>query len=146
MSLWKVKTKLKGKDKWESKIVYSESKTLSMIPYNDVSGISVTRVMYKHTHIYSPIIFKSISGQHYILPDWIPCHPQTTREDIIWEKKIEKKIEKNVFEVKSSSNDLVYKVTKNGDKFTCNCTGFWRLKDKNKGCKHVQQIKTEHKF
>ena len=145
MSLWEVKTKLKGKDEWESQIVYSDSKTLTMTPTDKQSGVIVTRLMYNHKHIYPPIIFQAITGQYYILPNWIPCHPQTTQDDIIWDNKIEKKVEKNVFEIKSSSSDSVYKVTKTGDKYSCNCTGFYRLKDKNKGCKHVIQVKAEQK-
>lgn len=105
MSLWEVKTKLKGKDEWESQIVYSDSKTLTMTPTDEQSGAIVTRLMYNHKHIYPPIIFQAITGQYYILPNWIPCHPQTTQDDIIWDNKIEKKVEKNVFEIKSSSND-----------------------------------------
>jgi len=28
-------------------------------------------------------------------------------------------------------------------RYTCNCTGFFRVKDKSKGCKHIQDIKSQ---
>jgi hypothetical protein len=58
--------------------------------------------------------------------------------------KIEAPIEKETWKFESSSEKgLFYKVTKQGDKLTCNCSGFYRCLDRNKGCKHVQEVRKQ---
>jgi len=86
----------------------------------------------------------NISGKTFITPSWRPCHPKTELSDIIWIKNLpkeEKLKETNTWRFKSSSGEGEYVTKKNGFKFSCNCPGFWRAKDREKGCKHIQQVK-----
>jgi hypothetical protein len=46
------------------------------------------------------------------------------------------------FESKSEPGSF-YVVRVTGDKVKCNCSGFYRAKDREKGCKHVQQVKKD---
>ena len=48
------------------------------------------------------------------------------------------------YNVKNDEGD-VYVVSHNTseNKWRCNCMGFWRLKNKAEGCKHVKEIKGE---
>jgi hypothetical protein len=87
----------------------------------------------------------------FIYPAQIECHPKTTLDDIVeylteeqlLKEKIEApKVEIQKWEFESASGGGTYTVTLN--KFgnpKCNCSGFWRVKDKEKGCKHVQEVR-----
>jgi hypothetical protein len=48
------------------------------------------------------------------------------------------------YNVKNDEGD-VYVVSHNTseNKWRCNCMGFWRLKNKDEGCKHIKEIKGE---
>lgn len=84
----------------------------------------------------------NMPGQKYITPGWIPCHPKTELSDIIWIQKVpkeEKAKEIDTWRFKSSSGDGEYVTKKNGFKYTCNCPGFWRSKDRE--CKHIKEVK-----
>ena len=50
--------------------------------------------------------------------------------------------EKHTWKFKSSSSDSTYVVKENWGKLRCDCPGTWRAKDKVKGCKHVQQVRS----
>ena len=104
------------------------------------------KYIYEHPS-FPPTLFTSpLSNKKYILPTWQEVHPQTTLEDIEWIKpeKIEIPVEKNTWIFESSSEKgIFYKVTKQGDKITCNCSGFWRAKDRNKGCRHCQEVRKQ---
>ena len=89
-----------------------------------------------------PSIINSLNGKH-IVPGWIPCHPKTELSDIIWVKKFSKKEqikEIDTWRFKSSSGDGEYVTKKNGFKYTCNCPGVWRAKDRE--CKHIKEVKS----
>lgn len=102
-------------------------------------------------HSYLPKMIIKLGDKTYIYPSQIECHPKTTLDDIVeylteeqlLKGKIEApKVEVQKWEFKSESSGGTYIVTLN--KFgnpKCNCSGFWRVKDKEKGCKHVQEVR-----
>ena len=101
---------------------------------------SMTKVhKYDYEHIYPPTFYTDGNGDKFIMPLNIKCHPDTTVDDINWIKpKTKEVVEKNIFKFKSKSDSSVeYIVRQLGDKYKCNCPGFWRAKGK---CKHVVEL------
>jgi hypothetical protein len=99
---------------------------------------------YQIESLIPPSIINTLSGK-YIVPGWVPCHPKTELSDIKWIQKISKKDqvkEIDTWRFKSSSGDGEYVTKRNGFKYTCNCRGYWMAKDKEKGCKHIQEVKS----
>jgi desulfoferrodoxin (superoxide reductase-like protein) len=85
----------------------------------------------------------SIKNTKYITSGWIPCHPNTELSDIKWIPKISKQEqikEIDIWKFKSSSGGGEYVTKKNGFKYTCNCPGVWRAKDRE--CKHIKEVKS----
>jgi hypothetical protein len=127
---------------------YSESTSYGFKPSKSIisNGVYVFKYTYEH-HSLPPTLFVSpVSGKKFIVPIWKEVHPQTTLADIEWIKpvKVEVPVEKGTWTFESSSEKgIFYKVTKQGDKLTCNCSGFYRCKDRNKGCKHVQEVRKQ---
>ena len=83
-----------------------------------------------------------LQGKKYITPGFIPCHPNTELSDIKWIQKISKQEqvkEIDTWRFKSSSGDGEYVTKRNGFKYTCNCPGVWRAKDRE--CKHIKEVK-----
>lgn len=83
-----------------------------------------------------------LQGKKFITPGFIPCHPNTELSDIKWIPKISKQEqvkEIDTWRFKSSSGDGEYVTKQNGFKFTCNCPGVWRAKDRE--CKHIKEVK-----
>lgn len=121
----------------EDYIAYSSSSF--SLPTHNVRSSIVQVFKYK---VESPIPVSLINShrQRYILPGWIPCHPKTELSDITWIKKSpEKEKEINTWRFKSSSGDGEYVTKRNGFKYTCNCPGVWRSKDRE--CKHIKEVK-----
>jgi hypothetical protein len=86
----------------------------------------------------------TIQGKKYIMPGWIPCHPETQLTDIIHIKPIIKKvviekIEKHEYEFMSSNGKDKYFVRVIGESIKCTCPGFWVSKG---NCKHVKEIRS----
>jgi hypothetical protein len=103
----------------------------------------ITRFKYSCvSEINPPSIVRTIDNT-YIVPGWIKVDPQTTLEDVHWIKpdKIEAPISKDKWTFKSNTSDSIYTVEKIGFKYKCNCPGFWRSKDRDLGCKHIQEVK-----
>jgi len=124
----------------EDFIAYSEGN------YNidpKIVKISVVKVFkYKIESRLKPGIAK-VKGKTFITPGWVPCHPKTELSDINWIQKVpkeEKLKEIDTWRFKSSSGDGEYVTKKNGFKYTCNCPGVWRAKDKE--CKHIKEVKS----
>ena len=89
-----------------------------------------------------PSLVNTLSGK-YIVPGWVSCHPNTELSDIKWIPKITKKEqvkEIDTWRFKSSSGDGEYVTKRNGFKYTCNCPGVWRAKDRE--CKHIKEVKS----
>ena len=86
-----------------------------------------------------PSIIK-LGGVRKIMPWGIECHPKTTIDDIevIKKRKNKPRQPTDTWSFTSSNGNGTYKVTKHGDKFKCNCMGFWRSKG---NCKHVKEVR-----
>lgn len=128
-------------------ITYTEGTTRSYKPTSSLVSCASRLFKYEFEHPYlGPTLFIDNKGDKYITPTWQKVHPKTTYKDIEWIKpsKTETPIEKETWKFESSSEKgLFYKVKKQGDKLTCNCSGFFRAKDRNKGCKHVQEVRKQ---
>jgi len=101
---------------------------------------------YDYVHSYLGPTLHVVDGKKYLLPMWKEVHPQTTYNDINWIKPEIKKIEpeKNTWKFESSSEPgHFYTVRKSGLKYTCNCPGVWRSKDRR--CKHIKQVENDNK-
>ena len=111
--------------------------------------IVVQNFKYDYTHpVLPPSLYVDTEGQKYIVPAWTKVHAETTLEDINWIKpELDKKPKAGNDEwlIESSSSKELYRVKKHGVRFTCNCSGFWRALDREKGCKHVQEVKKKLK-
>ena len=144
--LWKCKIKYEDSNEWIEEIRVSNG-PLQLNTKNITASI-VTRLTYivKNT-IIQPIVYKSYQNDKtYIVPVWMEVHPETTQDDIIWErfkpKPKEQPSEKKTFQFESSSDKGTFYVVKvNGTKVMCNCPGVWRSKDRT--CKHMKQVKQE---
>jgi hypothetical protein len=144
--LWKCKIKYIGSEEWVEEIRVSDG-PLHLDTKNIQSSIT-TRLTYKiKTSLIPPTILKSIQdGKTYVVPMWLEVHPETTQNDLIWErfkpKPKEQPVEKKTFQFESSSDKGIFYVVKvNGTKVICNCPGVWRSKDRE--CKHMKQVKQE---
>jgi hypothetical protein len=127
-------------------IKYTEKTSYGFKPSSSLISYASSLFRYTYEHAYLPPTIAIIGGQKYIVPSWKKVHPNTTLKDIEWIKpvKIEAPIEKETWRFESSSEKgLFYKVTKQGDQLKCNCSGFWRAKDRSKGCKHVQEVRKQ---
>ncbi len=85
-----------------------------------------------------PPAIVNINNKCFIVPSWIEVPLGTKREQVIWKPEKVTKVETpDIIEVKSSSGGF-YQIRKVGNKYQCNCPGFWRSKDKV--CKHIKSI------
>lgn len=75
-----------------------------------------------------------------IIPWWIKVPLGTTLTDIVWirEDNESVQIEPKFIEIKSSSSNEMYRITKRVNKYYCTCQGYWRSKDRV--CKHIKQV------
>lgn len=124
----------------EDFIAYSEGGYTLDSPQTKISIVKVFK--YKIESRLKPGIAK-VKGKTFITPGWVPCHPKTELSDIIWTQKVpkeEKLKEIDTWRFKSSSGDGEYVTKKNGFKYTCNCPGVWRAKDRE--CKHIKEVKS----
>ena len=105
----------------------------------------VSRFQYEYKNEVMPPSILELNGKTYLMPEWREVHPKTTLNDIIWKKpkvKKQNKFEKKTWKFESSSSDSVYTVTQvDSVTLKCNCFGFFRAKDRNLGCKHVQKVR-----
>jgi hypothetical protein len=123
----------------EDFITYSKGGYTLDSPQTKISIVKVFK--YKIESRIKPGIAK-VKGKTFITPGWVPCHPKTELSDINWIQKVpkeEKLKEIDTWRFKSSSGDGEYVTKKNGFKYTCNCPGFWRAKDRE--CKHIKEVK-----
>ena len=139
--LWNVKIKYEGSTEYKEDIVYSDGPL--KLDTKDIRSSIVNRLTYTSNSNLHPPHLVVLSDKKYIIPDWIEVHPLTTFDDIIWNKPVEKVIEEKTFKFESSSEKgMFYKVRVRGTKISCNCSGFFRAKDRNKGCKHCQEVRS----
>jgi hypothetical protein len=124
----------------EDFIAYSEGGYTLDSPRVKTSIVKLFK--YKVESRLRPSIAK-VKGKTFITPGWVPCHPNTELSDINWIQKVpkeEKLKEIDTWRFKSSSGDGEYVTKKNGFKYTCNCPGVWRAKDRE--CKHIKEVKS----
>ena len=117
----------------------------SYIPEPNVVSHGSQVFKYEVEHPYmNPALYVNDKGVKFIVPQWIEVHPATTLNDIEWIKP-EPKIKKEVFTAVSGSGMGEYKVKFDSVKnyWTCNCQGFYRLKDRSQGCKHIKAVKNK---
>jgi len=114
------------------------------------SLISYSSGLFKYEYVHPtlpPTLLKSfITGKTYIVPTWQEVHPETTLKDIEWIKpaKVEVPVEKNTWKFESSSDPgHFYTVRQSGLRLSCNCSGFWRAKDRR--CKHIKEVEQKIK-
>jgi hypothetical protein len=72
-------------------------------------------------------------------PNYSPNLSQFGRGAFI-EKYIPHPVEE-IYKFKSSSSDLEYTTKKFGDKYSCNCPGYWRSHSRE--CKHIKEVKSK---
>jgi len=126
---------------------YSKTTSYGFKPSKSLvsQGVYVFRYTYEH-HSLPPTLFVSpVSGKKFIVPTWQEVHLQTTLSDIEWIRpvKVEVPVEKGTWMFESSSDPgHFYTVKQSGLKLTCNCSGFYRCKDRNKGCVHCQKVRS----
>lgn len=138
----------------ETKLIYLElGEQVKIYPQRDKIVLSNCKTFRYRVpkHSYLPKMIIKLGDKTYIYPSQIECHPKTTLDDIVEyltedqllkEKTETPKVEIQKWEFESASGGGTYTVTLN--KFgnpKCNCSGFWRVKDKEKGCKHVQEVR-----
>ena len=128
-----------------TRIFYHPSTSISYNPSGFGSFTAVRCFKYEYEHpVMAPTLLK-MNGKTYLMPEWREVHPKTTLNDIIWKKpkvKKQNKFEKKTWKFESSSSDSVYTVTQvDSVTLRCSCPGFFRAKDRNLGCKHVQKIR-----
>jgi len=113
--------------------------------YGPIVGSRVFK--YEYTGSTSPALV-SFNGKKYIVPSWQEVLLETTLNDIEWVKpqvEVPPPAQSNTWKFQSkSSPDQYYIVRQNGTKLSCNCSGFWRAKDREKGCVHVQQVRNKN--
>ncbi len=123
-----------------------EGTTYGFKPSSSLISCAGRLFKYEHQHHLPPTLFTNFKGETFIVPTWQKVHPKTTLKDIEWIKpvKIEAPVEKNTWKFESSSDPgHFYTVRQNGLKLTCNCSGFWRVKDRR--CKHVKEVEQKIK-
>jgi len=123
----------------EDYTAYSKG-ALELDPTN-ISTSIVRLFQYEVESILKPGI-AILQGKKFITPGFLPCHPNTELSDIKWIQKVSKQEqvkEIDTWRFKSSSGDGEYVTKRNGFKYTCNCPGVWRAKDRE--CKHIKEVK-----
>ena len=142
----------------ELRIVYEDGTKYTKIVHSSNARIKPRRDKIRHCecgpfkyrvekHAYLCVSIVKFGNKYMIYPAGIPCIPETTLDDIeVIEsnqpKVVVEKPQKPKWMFESSSGDGFYQVTENMGKLKCNCSGFWRVKDKEKGCKHIQQVRS----
>jgi hypothetical protein len=142
----------------ELRIVYEDGTKYTKIVHSNNARIYPRRDKIRHCecgpfkyrvekHPSLCVAIVKFGTKYMIYPAGIPCIPETTLDDIeVIEsnqpKVVVEKPQKPKWMFESSSGDGFYQVTENMGKLKCNCSGFWRVKDKEKGCKHIQQVRS----
>ena len=73
----------------------------------------------------------------------VPVPEISISEDV--KKARKKRVKKDVFTVTSGSGDYHVRFDPYSKQYTCDCMGFWRVKDKKKGCKHIIEVRNNNK-
>ncbi len=140
----------------ESTIVTAEETTI--YPQRDnIRHSGCKPFKYKvEKHPVLPLTIARFINKTVIYPSQIECHPKTTLKDIEEiipvgqqiqiETPIEVKKEQSKewkFDSSSGGGTYTVKQTKTG-KLLCDCPGYFRARDREKGCKHIQEIRSRN--
>jgi hypothetical protein len=128
-------------------IKYTKGTSYGFTPQSGLISYSSQIFKYEFEHPYiTPALYVDSKGDKFIVPGFKKVHPETTLNDIIVIRPAKEKsdpVEKNSWKFESSSEKgAYYFVKQHGLKLTCSCSGFWRCKDKNKGCVHCQKVRS----
>lgn len=103
----------------------------------------------KHSTL--PITIVKFGEKTLIYPAKIECHPKTTLEDVVEVKSTKQLqtikpkptpiVEFKTWKFESASGGGTYVVRETAKGLKCDCSGFWRVKDKVKGCVHCQKVR-----
>mgnify|MGYP003345047693 CR=1 FL=1 len=132
--LYKCLIKYKGTTKYVEELRYSEG-PLQIDPTNIISCITKT-FRYKANGPVFGLVVSPLNGKKYLVPKWEEVHPNTNIEDISY-PKLKPKTPPQTFKIK----DYTIKYNENQKIYVCNCQGYFRVKDRSIGCKHVQELK-----
>ena len=136
--LWKCSVKYSGTDHYVDEIRYSEGPL--MVDTQNIVSLEATRLMYVSDSHVPPFFYTSyVTGKRYLMPMWIEVHPLATLDDVKWNVPKPPKKKPETFKVK----DYIIKYNPDKKIYICNCQGYFRVKDKSIGCKHIQQLKAE---
>ena len=125
-----------------TRIIHGNTSNIGFNPKGLGNFIWVQRFFYEvEDSMVPPRIFENNKGEKYIVPHWIKVHPNTSNDDIRVKKSKRKYIKKDVFTVTSESGDYHVKFDPYTKQYSCDCMGYWRVKDKKKGCKHIIEIR-----
>ena len=141
MSLWKFSNKNKYGNV-RTRIIHTEGSQLGINPKGFGEMIMAHIFKYEIEESMIPPRLFETNGKKYIVPGWIEVHPKTELSDVKIKKK-RKRVDPNIHTVTSGSGDYHVKHNPETNQYTCDCMGFWRVKDKKKGCKHIIQIRDE---
>ena len=148
MSLWKVQTKFDNGE-YKDEIIYNEGPYVIHPKKDKIKSCVARKFLYEvEESLVPPRIFEDIEGKKYIVPQWIEVHTKTTMDDVKIIKKEIREVKRNyvvkdIYTVQSGSNEYKVRHNPETDHYTCNCQGYWRVLDKSKGCKHIQEIKNK---
>jgi hypothetical protein len=144
MALWNVKI-----DDQDWKLVYAPGALTHKEIGLGHKTVIIRRFFYRFEHPYLPAnLVVNQKGKLCMTPTWEEVHPQTELSDIISERtKVKVRKERIItqkYNVKNDEGDVyVVSHNTNENKWSCNCMGFWRLKNKAEGCKHIKEIKED---
>jgi hypothetical protein len=131
-------------------IKYNKSTSYGFKPQSSLISHASRLFKYEFEHAYlSPALFINSKGEKFIIPGFKKVHPETTLSDIEVIRPIKKSetpIEKNTWKFESSSDPgTFYIVRQSGLKLICNCSGYFRCKNRDIGCKHCQEVRKQLK-
>jgi len=138
-------------------LIYDDGRKTDELIYVDNNSslfISPKEEGIKHAYVCSfkykirlkPLEFLSIitlQDKTILMPRNIKVHPKTTLEDVEVTIINPKKIKPLEYTFKSSSSDKIYTVKKINGEYKCNCSGFFRIKDKSQGCTHIKSLNSK---
>lgn len=132
--LWKCLIKYKGSNEYVEEIYHSNGPL--QIDSSKIDSCITKLLRYKADGPTFGLVTSYLNGKRYLVPKWEEVHPNTTIEDITYPKPKPKK-QPQVYKIK----DYTIKYNENQKIYVCNCQGYFRVKDRTVGCKHVQELK-----
>lgn len=149
MPLWEFKN-LNRYGNFRTRIIHTE-KSLGLPGGKFGPIVFARRFRYKYEHSYMPPSILEINGKTYLMPLWQEVVKGTTINDIEWIKPKPKPVKKrevikHTFESATSGSIYTTREYHNEDgsiKYTCNCPGVWRSKERK--CKHIKSLENGSK-